>query len=331
VTAGVSLAVSTRLAEAVDLVRGVLDRKLSRLADLDLMAPNYPVGGKLLRPRLLLTLALKPDDDGPHLDRLAALAATVELIHLASLHHDDVIDASPHRRQVASAREQFGNKVSILFGDAILTAALDLLLGGSSRRMQRAVARAVRETLRGEIAQHTGHRNPSISERECVRVAALKTGSLFGLAAQLGALAAGEPEPVVRLAFRMGRRLGTAYQLMDDAMDYLGNSEILGKEPGSDYRQGIATLPLVSAWLFGSPADRMAIDQSFGANGSSDFSGVQLIISRRSNIGRTRAAAFHQLGWARSAIPELGLPDRVGQVEAFCREIEDRIWLAVQH
>jgi octaprenyl-diphosphate synthase len=197
--------------------------------------------------------------------------------------------------------------------------------------MQRAVARAVRETLRGEIAQHTGHRKPSVSERECVRVAALKTGSLFGLAAQLGALAAQEPEPVVQLAYRMGRRLGTAYQLMDDAMDYVGTCDLLGKDPGSDYRQGIATLPLVSAWQSGNLSDRAALEAGFGANGSSDFPSVSLLVGRATNIGKTAAAAFHQLGLARSVIPDLGLEERAAPVDAFCREIEERIWLAVQH
>jgi octaprenyl-diphosphate synthase len=315
----------------VEQVRAILERKLARLAELDLMAPSHPVGGKLLRPRLLLAIAIRADDDGANLGRAAALAAAVELIHLASLHHDDVIDASPHRRQASSAREQFGNKVSILFGDAILTAALDLLLRISSRRMQRAVSRAVRETLRGEIAQHTNHRTPAVSERECIRIAALKTGSLFGLAAQLGALAANESESVARQAFLLGRRLGTAYQLTDDAMDYVGTTDTLGKEPGSDYRQGIATLPLVSAWRASSGADRMVLEAGFGSNGRSDLPGVKRIVGTPPVIGKTVAAAFHQLGWARSAIPELGAEDRVSQIEAFCREIEDRIWLVVPH
>jgi len=330
VTAGLGPRTTTRLSEAVDRVRVLLDRSLARLADLDLMAPSHPIGGKLLRPRLLLVFALKNDEECMPLDRVAALAAAVELIHLASLHHDDVIDASPHRRQAASARELFGNKVSILFGDAILTAALDLLLRVSSRRMQRAVAHAVRETLRGEIAQHTGHRSPAISDRECVRVAALKTGSLFGLAAQLGALASGDPPEVSAVAYRIGRRLGTAYQLVDDAMDYLGTAEQLGKEPGSDYRQGIATLPLVRAWRAASPFERQMLEEGFAGNGNANFASVRRTIVESPTLSSNAATAREQLRSARELLPLLTQTDQADRIAAYCDEIEGRIELSQQ-
>ena len=315
------------LEAGLERVRGELAHRLTGLASLNLMVSDEAaVQGKLLRPRLLLTLAAAPGERAPPPDRAAALAAAVELIHLASLHHDDVIDNSPHRRQADSVRQRLGNKVSILFGDALLAAALEVLLRCSNRRMQAALARAMTATLRGEISQHTGHRRLDLEDTECVRVASLKTGSLFGLAAKLGAMVAAEGRETAAVAYRLGRRLGTAFQLIDDALDYAAGVERLGKEPGSDYQQGIATLPLVCAWREAAPGERDILEAGFGVGGATaDFAAVRRIVVGSSSFERALVAAERQLHLARGLVPSLGMPERERLIADYFQEIEARI------
>lgn len=287
-------------------VRARLTARFRDLADLHLMPPETEVAGKLLRPRLLLLVAATAGEGEPPADRSASLAAAVELVHLSTLHHDDVLDDSPHRRRAASVRGALGNKVSILFGDALMVAAIDVLLRCTSRRMHFAVIRAATATLRGEVEQHLGHRVLDLTDRDCLRVAKLKTGSLFGLAARLGALLVGAGPDTVAAAQRFGWRAGTAFQLIDDALDYAADAEVLGKEPGSDYREGIATLPLVRAWRDVSDADRPVLQSGFGQNGAGGFTTVREIVLRRHHFDGCLATARRQL---RRALDELPVID----------------------
>ena len=309
--------------EGLDQVRGRLERSLARAASVNGLVPVPPPAGKLLRPRLLLQVALAAGPPAPPVRRAALLAAIVELIHLATLYHDDVLDASPERRRRASGLELLGNKVSILFGDAILTAALDLLVR-CPRRMQRAAVHAITATLRGEVTQHLEHRVLDLTEAECARVAALKTGSLFGLAAELGAMVSGLSEERSRLAGRFGRRLGAAYQLLDDVLDYAGSLETLGKEPGSDYRQGIATLPLIFAWQRSGAPERRMIETGFGGNGTANFETVREIVLWPGHFRPAVRAALEQLEGARALLLPLGLSDNA-PLAAFMHDIEQRI------
>jgi octaprenyl-diphosphate synthase len=310
------------LETATNDVRARLSDRLTRLAGLGLLPRNPRVAGKLLRPRLLLIFAASGGEAMPTRDRVVSLAAAVELIHLATLYHDDVLDDSPHRRRAESAQAVFGNKLSILFGDALVTGALEVVLRSASRRMQISVIRAVTATLAGEVEQHLGHRVLDVAGTACVKVARLKTGSLFGLASGLGALLGGLDPAAIATARRLGRRLGTAFQLIDDALDYAGDLELLGKEPGADYRKGIATLPLVRAWHAASEHDRHILEAGFGRGRGGDFATVREIVLRSAPFERCVATARRQLGRARVdlAVLELGpvgslLDDYVGEIE----------------
>jgi octaprenyl-diphosphate synthase len=308
----------------LDAVRARLAERFTTLADSRLMPPDAEVSGKLLRPRLMLLVATAIAAHAPSIERAASLAAAVEMIHLATLHHDDVLDDSPHRRRAASVRGAFGNKVSILFGDALMVGAIDVLLRSATRRMHFAVIRAATATLRGEVEQHLGHRVLDLDERECLKVARLKTGSLFGLAARLGALLGGVGPDVAAAAHRFGCRLGTAFQLIDDALDYAADAEVLGKEPGSDYREGIATLPLVRAWRGVSDHDRPILQSGFGRNGDSDFATVRAIVLRAHHFPGCLVTARRQLALALVELPALD-PDAAGLLAEYVERIADRI------
>jgi octaprenyl-diphosphate synthase len=310
---------------ALDEVRARLAHHLATLPGFKLVPSGARVTGKLLRPRLLLILTAATAEDVLPIDRAAALATALELIHVATLHHDDVLDDSPQRRRAASVREVFGNKISILFGDVLVAGAVEIVLRSASRSMQFAVIRAVTATLRGEVEQHLGHRVLDVAETQCVKVAALKTGSLFGLAARLGALLGGVDPRVAATASRLGRRLGTAFQLIDDALDYAEGPELLGKEPGSDYRQGIATLPLMLAWRAASDDDRHILEAGFGGNGDSDFAAAREIVLRADHFEACLATARRQLARALVDAAMLGLGERASLLTAYVAELEHRL------
>jgi octaprenyl-diphosphate synthase len=307
---------------ALEVVRERLGRELAALARLNLAPTTAP--GKLLRARLLLTVAATVVGEAPTTDRATSLAAAVELLHLATLHHDDVLDDSPHRRRMASARRIFGNKVSILFGDALVASAFDTLLRCASRRMQFAVVRALTVTVRGEIEQQLNHRTLDVDAAACVRVARLKTGSLFALSAGLGALLGGDPGAAAD-ARRLGRRLGTAYQLIDDALDYAGDYDDLGKAPGADYREGIATLPLVLAWRSVAEGDREVLRAGFGRGESGDFAAVRDLVVGGDHFVSCLAEIRRRLDLVRRSVIALssGPPSRL--LMAYVDQIQDRL------
>lgn len=314
------------LVGALAEVRARLDGRLGDLAGIRPDAFPPTAAGKLLRPRLLFAMMGEGGaGHGPE-GRAISLALTVELIHLATLSHDDVLDDSPKRRRELSARETLGNKISILYGDALLAEALEIILRVGSRRMLRAVSRAVTATLRGELAQHLSHRTPDLDPRDCVRVAALKTGSLFGLAARLGAMHRDAPAEIEALAWRLGRRLGTAYQLIDDALDYAGSAAVLGKEPGSDFGQGIATLPLVLAWRGSAGTDRRAVlEDGFGRNGRADFTAVRAIVMQQNSFATALAAARQELERARGCASAVTPPASAALLDGVFAECEARL------
>ena len=309
---------------ALDEVRAHLARRFAHLADLRLMPSDTRVSGKLLRPRLLLTVAATRGADVPT-SRAVAMASAVEMVHLATLHHDDVLDDAPHRRRAMSVRETFGNKASILFGDALVAGALEIVLRSANRRMQLCLVHAVTATLRGEVEQHLGHRVLELSPVECVRVARLKTGSLFALSARLGAMLGGGDGSAAAIAARMGRRLGTAYQLIDDALDYAGSPDLLGKDPGADYRQGIATLPLVRAWRASSDGDRRILQAGFGQEAPGDFATVREIVLRREHFESCLASARRYLRGALDDLRTVALDGASPPLREYIAEVERRV------
>lgn len=307
---------------ALAAVRAEIESRLNELAVRNALPATLRAGGKLMRPRLLLAVLEGHPCTRPARS-VAAIATAVEFLHLATLHHDDVLDDSLLRRRAPSSTRRLGNKVSILFGDSLLTDALALLVRHAGRREYAAVADAASATLRGEIEQHLRHRTPELEERACLRVAARKTGSLFALAARLGAMIGGADRAGVAGAARLGSRLGTAWQLVDDALDYGGDQDALGKPPGTDYLQGVATLPLVRAWSVADPAARTAFAAGFGSGEPRLFAEARTIVVR-TGVDATLAAAHRQIAGARALLPTLG-PRPAASLEEYVDTIEHRI------
>lgn len=201
-------------------------------------------GGKRLRPLLCIAAAnLVGTDDDAHLK----LAAAVEFIHTATLLHDDIVDGSRTRRGKAAAHLIWGAAQSVLVGDFLFTRAFDLMVDAGSMDALRLLAKASSVIAEGEVLQLTRAHDLELPQDVYVQIIAAKTAALFAAAAESGALASGATTDDVEALRQYGENLGLAFQLADDALDYGGASEALGKDAGDDFREGKATLPLLLA------------------------------------------------------------------------------------
>ncbi|MFG2139282.1 polyprenyl synthetase family protein [Streptomyces sp. NPDC048650] len=198
-------------------------------------------GGKRFRP-LLAMLAAQFGD--PYSPGVVPSAVVVELTHLATLYHDDVMDEADVRRGVASANARWGNSVAVLTGDFLFARASHILadLGPDAVRIQ---AEAFERLVTGQILETAGPRDGQDPVDHYLDVIAGKTGSLIAVATRFGAMMSGAEESVVNILTQYGERLGTAFQLADDVLDIASDSHESGKTPGTDLREGIPTLPVL--------------------------------------------------------------------------------------
>jgi len=201
-------------------------------------------GGKRLRPLLTVAAArLAGTSNDAHLK----LAAAVEFIHTATLLHDDVVDGSEHRRGKVAAHLIWGAASSVLVGDFLFARAFELMVETGSMKALGILARASRVIAEGEVMQLTGAHDVNLTEALYLQIISAKTAELFAASAESGATAAGATQQAIASLRDYGMKLGLAFQLVDDALDYGGVSEMLGKDAGDDFREGKVTLPLILA------------------------------------------------------------------------------------
>jgi heptaprenyl diphosphate synthase len=213
-------------------------------------------GGKRFRPMLLLLAAEFGD---PSASGVVPSALVVELTHVATLYHDDVMDEAQLRRGAPSANTNWSNSVAILVGDFLFAQASQIVadLGTDAVRLQ---ARTFARLVQGQIRETQGPDEPRVALEHYLRVVADKTGSLIATSALFGAQMAGAPRPVQRAMRDFGERIGTAFQLADDIIDVVGRQEDLGKAPGTDLREGVPTLPSLVAMTDPRPEDGRLVE-----------------------------------------------------------------------
>ncbi|MBC7489565.1 MAG: octaprenyl diphosphate synthase [Glaciimonas sp.] len=228
----------------MNAVNAVIREKLHSDVHLINQIAEYIIsaGGKRLRPVLVLLIAQAYGYRG---NRHHELAAVVEFIHTATLLHDDVVDESSLRRGRKTANAIFGNAASVLVGDFLYSRAFQMMVDVHNPRVMQIVANATNVIAEGEVLQLLNMHNPDVSEKRYLEVIRSKTAKLFEAAAQIGALIAGADDSAIDAAGDYGRSLGTAFQLIDDVLDYSGNSADIGKNVGDDLREGKPTLPLI--------------------------------------------------------------------------------------
>lgn len=207
-------------------------------------------GGKRMRPVLTVLAARACGYTGSaHVD----LAAIVEFIHTATLLHDDVVDASDLRRGRETANAIWGNEASVLVGDFLYSRAFQMMVRLDSMRVMQILADTTNRIAEGEVLQLLNCHDPDVDEARYFEVIRSKTAKLFEAAGRLGAIVSGQPDHIEAAIAEYGMRLGTAFQLVDDLLDYSSSSEEIGKNVGDDLAEGKPTLPLIHAMRHGSP------------------------------------------------------------------------------
>ena len=256
-------------------------------------------GGKRLRPALLLLMcgALGYRGEQRH-----NLAAVVEFIHTATLLHDDVVDDSTLRRGRATANEAFGNPASVLVGDFLYSRAFQMMVDAGDIRIMQTLAEATNVIAEGEVLQLMNMHDATLSEEGYLRVIRSKTAKLFEASARLAALLAQSTAAVEKSCADYGQALGTAFQVIDDVLDYDGDASEMGKNLGDDLREGKATLPLIIAMQRGTELERATIRQAIETGGTEQMAQIVAIVQRSGALQATRDAAAAEAQRALNAL-----------------------------
>jgi octaprenyl-diphosphate synthase len=277
-------------------------------------------GGKRIRPRLVLLVARALGFDGP--ERFE-LAATVEFIHTATLLHDDVVDESSLRRGRATANALFGNAASVLVGDFLYSRAFQMMVSVQRMPILAVLADATNVIAEGEVLQLMNMHDPDLSVDDYLRVIRYKTAKLFEASARLGAVLAGVESTMEQACADYGRSLGTAFQLIDDLLDYEGNTQALGKNVGDDLREGKPTLPLLIAMSRGSSDERALIRHAIEHGETERLAEIVDIVRRTGALQATREAAYAEAEKARTLISALpATPAREALLDLCVRSVE---------
>jgi len=262
-------------------------------------------GGKRLRPLLAVLAARALGYQG---DKHHTLAAVVEFIHTSTLLHDDVVDESDMRRGRETANAKFGNEASVLVGDFLYSRAFQLMVSMGSMRVMEILADSTNVIAEGEVMQLMNCNDPDTTEARYFSVIYSKTARLFEAATQLGAVLADQPNDVEDSMAAYGRHLGTAFQLVDDILDYTADAATLGKEVGDDLAEGKPTLPLLYAMWHGSPAQAELIRTAIEQGGQRDK--LSDVMQAMDETGAIRYAEEKAFSETQKAIEALALvPD----------------------
>jgi len=305
-TASSTASVLSLITDDMREVDAVIARRLESGVPLVAQVSRYIIsaGGKRLRPALLLLACGALGHQGPQRFNLAAV---VEFIHTATLLHDDVVDASTLRRGRATANESFGNPASVLVGDFLYSRAFQMMLEAHDMRVMEILADATNVIAEGEVLQLMNMHDAGLDEAGYLRVIRSKTAKLFEASARLGAVLAGATPAMERACADYGQALGTAFQVIDDVLDYDGNTGELGKNIGDDLREGKATLPLIAAMQRGTAEQARLIRHAIETGGVDELGHIVAIVKQTGSLDVTRAAAAAEAQRAIDAAGKLPL------------------------
>jgi octaprenyl-diphosphate synthase len=283
-------------------------------------------GGKRLRPALVLLAANA--FGAPEASRKAAearheLAAVIEFIHTATLLHDDVVDESNMRRGRKTANAEFGNAASVLVGDFLYSRAFQMMVGVGSVRVMEVMADATNVIAEGEVLQLLNVHDADTDEDRYLKVIRYKTARLFQAATQVGAIVGGASPEAERAMTQYGMHLGTAFQLIDDVLDYSGDLNETGKNLGDDLAEGKPTLPLIHAMRKGTDEERAIIRRAIEEGGNADLDRVVAAVQRTGALDYARDRARAESGRAAAlleGIPGSACRDSLLQLALFSVE-----------
>jgi octaprenyl-diphosphate synthase len=292
------------IASDMDAVDQLIRRRLDSDVFLIRQVAEYIIsgGGKRLRPALVLLAAGSLGYRGGHHHELAAV---VEFIHTATLLHDDVVDESALRRGRDTANARFGNPASVLVGDFLYSRSFQMMVSLQNMRVLEVLAEATNTIAEGEVLQLLNVNDADVDEARYLEVVRRKTAKLFEAAARLGAIIGGASSTVEAGFARYGAHLGTAFQLLDDVLDYSGDLGQTGKNLGDDLNEGKPTLPLIHVMLRGSPEQAKVVREAIEKGGRDSFDAVLAAIRDTGALDYARSQARSEAKMACDAINEL--------------------------
>lgn len=265
-------------------------------------------GGKRLRPQLVLLAAGACGLDGETSPESArhpvTVAAIIEFIHTATLLHDDVVDASELRRGRDTANAVWGNEAAVLVGDFLYSRAFEMMIDVQSLEVMSILASTTNRIAEGEVMQLLNVREPGVTESQYIAVIEAKTARLFQAATELGAVLAGESMQIRQALANYGKHLGTAFQIVDDVLDYRSDSETTGKNIGDDLAEGKTTLPLIYAMRDGNAVQAHMISDAIRTEGLDRLTNVLDVIEQTDALAKSMVRASES---AEAAIEELSV------------------------
>ncbi len=281
------------IASDMDRVDAVIGERLASDVPLVGQVARYIIasGGKRLRPALLLLVSSAIGSQHPHRH---ALAAVVEFIHTATLLHDDVVDESALRRGRQTANHAFGNAASVLVGDFLYSRAFQMMVEVGRMRVMEVLAEATNVIAEGEVMQLMNMHDPDLDEAGYLRVIRSKTAKLFEASARLAALLADAPPELESHCATYGQALGTAFQVIDDVLDYEGQAAEMGKNLGDDLREGKVTLPIIWALRLAEPGEQALIRAAIESGDLTHLDTISAVIRRCGALDRARDAAAQE-------------------------------------
>lgn len=299
---------STEQASPIEHEMTIVDKTISNRLQSDVALVNqlsaYIInsGGKRLRPQLVLLAALAGGYRGSH---HTTAAATIEFIHTATLLHDDVVDDSKLRRGRDTANEVWGNEAAVLVGDFLYSRAFEMLVEIGDMRVMQIMASTTNQIAEGEVMQLLNVNNADITVDEYRAVIEAKTAKLFEAAMRVGAVIAKQPPEIENALAAYGSHLGIAFQLVDDALDYSGDSKALGKNVGDDLAEGKPTLPLIAAMQKTNEADTQTLRHAIENGGRENIDEVMRIVEATGSLTATLDMATQEANAAKAVIAPL--------------------------
>ena len=304
------------IADDMKAVDAVIRERLNSEVVLIRTIGDYIIGagGKRMRPAMVLMVARALGYQGTHHQLLAAV---VEFIHTATLLHDDVVDESDKRRGRDTANAVFGNAASVLVGDYLYSRSFEMMVEADSMRIMQILSQATTVIAEGEVLQLLNVHDPEVSQERYLQVVRYKTAKLFEAAAQVGAVLVGATPEQEEAAAAYGRHVGTAFQLIDDVLDYSGDALALGKNVGDDLREGKPTLPLIRVMEVGTPEQQQLIRDAI-TTGDADFAAVAQAIQQTDALQHAREAAEAEAQRARDALANYPVSTFKNSLVEFC-------------
>jgi octaprenyl-diphosphate synthase len=285
-------------------VDGVIAHRLDSGVPLVGSVSQYIIsaGGKRLRPALLLLCCGALGYTGTQRFNMAAV---VEFIHTATLLHDDVVDESELRRGAPTANARFGNPASVLVGDFLYSRAFQMMVEAQSMRIMQVLADATNIISEGEVMQLMNMHNAALDEAGYLQVIRSKTAKLFEASARVGAILSGATPAQEDACAEYGQAMGTAFQVIDDVLDYAGDATVMGKNLGDDLREGKTTLPLIAAMQRGTDAERATIQTAIETGDISMLDAVVAIVHKTGALDIAKASARSEAERAIAAAKQL--------------------------